>query len=69
MGKRRGRPPHPQSAPTSSKNCVAERNHGVGLEFILEERKQGKSLNAGRMERANGMDPEEVEEFLRLYKS
>jgi hypothetical protein len=41
---------------------------GVGLEFILEERKRGKSQHAARMELANGMDPEEVDEFLRNYK-
>lgn len=54
---------------TVNARAVRWANDGVGLEFILEERKQGKSMNAGRMERANGMDPEEVEEFLRLYKS
>lgn len=42
---------------------------GVGLEFILEERKRGKSRHASRMELANGMDPEEVNEFLRSYKA
>ncbi len=42
---------------------------GVGLEFILEEGKRGKSRHASRMELANGMDPEEVDEFLRSYKA
>jgi hypothetical protein len=42
---------------------------GVGLEFVLDDTNRRKSLNAGRMERANGMNPEEIEEFLRIYKS
>jgi len=41
---------------------------GVGLEFVMEGTKRRKSLNTDRMERANGMDPAQIKEFLRLYK-
>ncbi len=41
---------------------------GVGLEFVFEQNTGRKDLPLDRMERANGMNPGEIEEFLRLYK-
>jgi hypothetical protein len=41
---------------------------GVGLEFVFEEQDR-PSLDARRMERANGMDRGEIDEFLRIYRS
>ncbi len=54
---------------TVNAKAVRWGSDGVGLEFVLDGTNRRKSLNAGRMERANGMDPEEIEEFLRVYKS
>jgi hypothetical protein len=54
---------------TVNAKAVRWGSDGVGLEFVLDDTNRRKSLNAGRMERANGMDPEEIEEFLRVYKA
>jgi hypothetical protein len=54
---------------TVNAKAVRWGSDGVGLEFVLDDTNRGKRLNAGRMERANGMDPEEIEEFLRIFNS
>jgi hypothetical protein len=53
---------------TVNAKVVRSSDEGVGVEFVLEETSSG-SNDAKRMERANGMDPFEVEEFLRIYKT
>jgi hypothetical protein len=53
---------------TVNARAVRWASDGVGVEFVLEESKRRESKEAKRMERANGMDPIEVEEFIRNYK-
>lgn len=61
--------PSAERSITVNAKAVRAGSDGVGFEFVLEERDQGRVREAERMERANGMYFDEVQEFLRIYKS
>ena len=62
------RDPRAERSITVNAKVVRSAGDGVGLEFVLEEPDRPGSLPLERMERANGMAPAEIEEFLRIYK-
>ena len=62
------RDPSAERSITVNAKVVRSAGDGVGLEFVLEEPDRPGSLPLERMERANGMAPAEIEEFLRIYK-
>lgn len=54
---------------TVNAKAVRAGSDGVGFEFVLEERDRSKIRPEEWMDRANGMYVDEIQEFLRVYKS
>jgi hypothetical protein len=54
---------------TVNAKAVRAGSDGVGFEFVLEERDRSKIRPEEWMDQANGMYLDQVEEFLRVYKS
>ncbi len=62
------RRPTAERSITVNAKAVRSGGDGVGLEFVLNQRLNRKSSGFDEMEWANGMDPAEVEQFLRSYQ-
>ncbi|MGC9222369.1 MAG: PilZ domain-containing protein [Terracidiphilus sp.] len=60
--------PRVERSITVNAKVVRSASDGVGLEFVLDEPDRHSRLTLEQMERANGMAPAEIAEFLRIYK-
>jgi len=61
--------PTVQRSITVNARAVRAGSDGVGVEFVLDAPNHRYGSTVKAMERANGMDPAQIEEFLRIYKS
>jgi hypothetical protein len=60
--------PRAERSITVNAKVVRSASDGVGLAFVLDEPDRRSSLPVEQMERANGMAPAEIDEFLRIHK-
>ncbi len=60
--------PRVERSITVNAKVVRSASDGVGLEFVLQDPDCPSGLTLERMEWANGMAPEQIEEFLRIYR-
>ena len=60
--------PRVERSITVNAKAVRSASDGIGLEFVLDGPDRHSSLTVEQMERANGMAPAEIAEFLRIYK-
>lgn len=61
--------PSTERSITVNAKAVRTGSDGVGFEFVLEEREHSKIRPEEWMDRANGMYFDQVQEFLRVYKT